>query len=128
MATARSGRSIQPAGTTLQPAFLNGVFRGYYRTPEPHRDGPAIQQSLDRCAALFRLLDGVLANRTYLLGDTLSLGDIPAGTALYRYFELDIERPPLPNVAAWYRRLQQRPAYSEHVMVPFGELHGRLDD
>lgn len=51
---------------------------------------------------------------------------IPAGTLLYRYFELDIERPSVPNVEAWYRRLQERPAYRAHVMVPFGELLGRL--
>ena len=58
--------------------------------------------------------------------DTLTLADIPAGTALYRYFELDIERPSVPNVEAWYRRLGDRPAYREHVMVPFDELRGRL--
>jgi len=57
----------------------------------------------------------------------LSLADIPIGTSLYRYFELDLNRPDLPNVAAWYRRLQQRPAYRTHVMVPFDELRGRLD-
>lgn len=62
-----------------------------------------------------------------LLGDNLSLADIPAGTALYRYFELEIERPSLSNVERWYRALQQRPAYREHIMVPFGELFGRLD-
>jgi glutathione S-transferase len=55
------------------------------------------------------------------------LADIPAGTSLYRYFELDIERPSTPNVEAWYRHLQGRQAYREHVMVPFGELRGRLD-
>jgi glutathione S-transferase len=46
---------------------------------------------------------------------------------LYRYFELEIERPSVHNVEAWYRRLQERRAYREHVMVPFGELHERLD-
>ena len=34
-----------------------------------------------------------------------------AGTALYRYFNLDIPRPKLPHVEAWYDRLQQRAAY-----------------
>jgi glutathione S-transferase len=73
------------------------------------------------------LLDRLLADRPYLCGDALSLADIPAGTSLYRYFELDIERPAVPNVMAWYRRLQERPAYRRHVMLPFGELYGRLD-
>lgn len=42
-------------------------------------------------------------------------------------YELKIERPVLHNVEAWYRRLQERPAYREHVMVPFDELKGRLN-
>jgi len=113
--------------TALQPDFLNGVFWGYYRTPEAQRDLPAIERSLGRCTAHFRLLDGILQARPFLAGDELSLADIPAGTALYRYFELDIPRPDLPHVAAWYDRLRRRPAYREHVMLPFGDLRGRLE-
>jgi len=112
--------------TTLQPDFLNGVFWGYYRTPEAQRDWPAIRRSLARCADHFRLFDHILATRPFLIGDELSLADIPTGTSLYRYFELDLARPHLPHVTAWYERLQQRPAYREHVMVPFAELRGRL--
>jgi glutathione S-transferase len=114
--------------TALQPDFLGGVFWGYYRTPEAQRDWRAIRRSLARCDAHFRLLDGILAAQPFIVGDRLSLADIPVGTALYRYFALDIHRPSLPNVTAWYQRLQERPAYREHVMVPFAELWGRLDD
>jgi glutathione S-transferase len=47
---------------------------------------------------------------------------------VYRYFEIDVERPSVPHVEAWYRRLQERSAADrEHIMVPFGELYGRLD-
>jgi glutathione S-transferase len=113
--------------TTLQPDFLVGVFWGFYRTPEHLRNWPAIREKVARCDQHFRLLDRLLADRAFLCGETLTLADIPAGTSLYRYFELEIERPSVPNVEAWYRRLQGRPAYREHVMVPFGELRGRLD-
>ena len=112
---------------TLQPDFLNGVFWGFYRTPEAKRNLPAIASRVRACARHFQLLDRILADRPFLCGDRLSLADIPAGTSLYRYFEIDIERPSVPNVVAWYRRLQERPAYREHVMVPFDELYGRLD-
>ena len=74
---------------------------------------------------LFRLLDGVLSDRPFLAGDRLTLADITAGANLYRYFELEIERPPLPNVEGWYSRLQARSAYRDHVMVPFDELKGQ---
>jgi glutathione S-transferase len=68
----------------------------------------------------------MLAGRPFLTGDRLSIADIPIGTSLYRYFWLDLDRPDLPNVTACYRRMQQRPAYYAHAMVPFGELQGRL--
>jgi glutathione S-transferase len=115
------------AHTSLQPDFLMGVFWGFYRTPEDKRNWPAIRAALGRCARDFAQLERQLDGRAMLLGDDLSLADIPAGTALYRYFELEIERPSLPNVERWYHALQQRPAYRKHVMVPFGELFGRLD-
>jgi glutathione S-transferase len=114
------------SATTLQPDFLMGVFWGFYRTPDAQRDWPAIRAKVAACAAHFRLLDRVLEGRRYLLGDAPTLADIPAGTALYRYFEVDIERPAVPNVEAWYQRLQERPAYRTHVMLPFEELRGRL--
>lgn len=113
--------------TALQPDFLNGVFWGFYRTPEDKRNRAAINAALARCAGHFSKLDRLLEGRPFLLGDALTLADITAGTSLYRYFELEIERPPLPQVERWYRALQRRPAYREHVMIPFGELRGRLD-
>ena len=113
--------------TALQPDFLMGVFWGFYRTPERQRDTAAVARSIARCSSHMRLLDRVLAERPFLGGETLTLADIPAGTALYRYFGLEIDRPRVLHVEAWYARLQQRPAYARHVMVPFGELYGRLD-
>ena len=112
--------------TALQPDFLGGVFWGFYRTPEDKRNWPAIRAALTRCAGHFAMLDRLLDGRPFLLGDDLSLADITAGTSLYRYFELDIERPPLPHVERWYGTLQQRAAFRTHVMIPFGELRGRL--
>ncbi len=111
---------------SLQPDFLNGVFWGFYRTPPAQRDQPRVEAAIARCAGYFRLLDQVLAEQPWLGGETIGLADIPAGTALYRYFELEIDRPAVPNVIAWYERLQARPGYRANVMVPFGELEGRL--
>ena len=95
------------AQTALQPDFLGGVFWGFYRTPEAQRNWGAIRQSLARCAAHFELLDSILAGRMSLLEAGFSLADIPAGSLLYRYFTLEIERPSTPNVEAWYRALQE---------------------
>lgn len=116
---------IEWAQTSLLRSFSD-VFWGYYRMPEAQRDAAFIKDSLGRLNKDFQLLDGYLAGQRYLLGDELSLADIPTGMALYRYFEMDIERPSLPNVEAWYTELQKREAYRIHVMVPFDELFGRL--
>ncbi|TQV82377.1 glutathione S-transferase [Denitrobaculum tricleocarpae] len=116
---------IEWTQTTLLRGFSD-VFWGFYRTPEQERDPAFIKGALARLNGDFELLDGILAGRRFLLGDQLSLADIPAGMALYRYFEMEIARPSLPNVEAWYAELQKREAYRAHVMVPFDELYGRL--
>jgi len=114
--------------TSLQPDFLVGVFWGFYRTPEDKRNWQAIRASLARFVRHFEKLDRLLEGRPFLLGEALTLADITAGTSLYRYFELQIERPALPQVERWYRTLARRAAYREHVMIPFEELRGRLID
>jgi len=109
-----------------QPAFSAGVFWGLYRTPEPERNWRRINQSIALCSELMRIVEGAIKDRPFLAGDRFTIGDIPLGASLYRYFELDIDRPALPAVEAWYARLKARPAYREHVMVPFDDLKGRL--
>jgi len=121
-----SDRWMDWSQTTLQPDFLIGVFWGYYRTPASERNMAAVDEKVRRCGQHFRLLDSILADRQFLLGQNLSLADIPIGTSLYRYFNIDIARPDLPNVERWYGALRDRPAYCTHVMVPFEELRGRL--
>jgi glutathione S-transferase len=103
------------------------LFWGYYRTPEDQRNWPRLHNLIASCARHYELLDRHLARQPYLAGDRLTMADVPAGTTLYRYFGLEIDRPPTPNVEAWYRRLSARAAYREHVMVPFEELRGRLE-
>ena len=114
--------------TSLQPDFLVGVFWGFYRTPEDKRNWQAIRASLARFVRHFEKLDRLLEGRPFLLGEALTLADITAGTSLYRYFELQIERPALPQVERWFRTLARRAAYRVHVMIPFEELRGRLID
>ncbi|ROQ01807.1 glutathione S-transferase [Stella humosa] len=111
---------------TLQPAFMD-LFWGWYRTPEPLRDAARIADAQRRCEDHYGLLDRELTGRPWLAGDRFTLADIPAGTSLYRWYEMDRPRPELPHLAAWYARLAARPAYRRHVMRPFGELWGRAD-
>ena len=122
---ARSDMWMDWVTADLQPAFIGGVFWNFYRTPEEQRNWPAIRQGIARSAILFRMLDHQLEGKSFITGERLTIGDIATGAQLYRYFELEIDRPELPNVTAWYERLKARPAYRQHVMVPFTDLKGR---
>ena len=47
-------------------------------------------------------------------------GDIPVGLMAYRYCRLVPERSGLDNLERWYRSLEQRPAFKQHVLaIPF---------
>src|SRR5579872_5384014 len=46
---AKSDEWMDWSQTSLQPDFLNGVFWGFYRTPESQRNWPAINESIARC-------------------------------------------------------------------------------
>tara|TARA_Y100001960_G_C14760811_1_gene874013 strand:- start:662 stop:1282 length:621 start_codon:yes stop_codon:yes gene_type:complete len=94
------------------------AFLGLYRTSREERDGDAISKALHICGRELSVLDSHLSCRTYVLGENISMGDIPAGCITYRWFAMDIERPKLPHLAAWYARLEERPAFREHAMIP----------
>ncbi|MBS02778.1 MAG: glutathione S-transferase [Gammaproteobacteria bacterium] len=105
--------------STLNPPFFQ-VFFNTIRLAPDQQNADAIAAGVDGCARLYGQLDAHLATQPYLAGQHFSMGDIPVGVTLYRYFNMDIERPALPNVTAWYERLQERPAYRRAVMIPFG--------
>lgn len=111
---------------TFGPAFA-GMFTNFYRTKAAERDWPAIKSGHARTAQLLKLLDAHMANRSFIAGDTIGLGDIATGVVLFRLFKVgedfpELKWPDVPNLTAWYKRLCERPAYREHVMVPYDEL------
>ena len=113
--------------TTLAPDYY-GLFWAAVRTPPERRNLAAIKQHARELGEHYRLLDRLLAGRAFLLGDRLSLADIAIGVTLYRYHEMDVERPALANFSAWYARLGQRPAFRKNVMTSFDELRGRTQN
>ncbi|HUJ03739.1 MAG TPA: glutathione S-transferase family protein [Rhizomicrobium sp.] len=109
--------------STLQPALM-GVFMNVWRTPEFRRNPNLIRNLVSRCGQVMLFLDKHLEDKPYIAGEKFSMGDIPCGAMLYRYFELDIERPNLAHVSAWYSRLQERSAFRNAVMISFEDLKG----
>lgn len=92
------------------------------RTPAAERDPAAIDQALQAFENKLMIAEQRLAGQTFLAGDTFSAADIQFGHVLYRYYDIDIDRQPLPNLRSYYDRLTERPAFREHVMVSYEEL------
>jgi glutathione S-transferase len=105
------------ATSTFAAAFRD-LFWGMVRTPPGERNPDAIEASRTRSAALLATVDAALAKSPFLGGDAFGMGDIPLGCFAYAWFGMPIERPGLPNLEAWYRRLTERPAYRAGVMIP----------
>jgi glutathione S-transferase len=98
---------------TFRPLFWNLV-----RTPVDQRDEKAMEESRSKTAEIVGYLDAHLKNRQYVAGDELTMGDIPMGCGIWRWFGLPIDRPDWPNVQRWFDTLRQRPAYHDFVMLP----------
>ena len=94
------------------------VFWGLVRTPAEKRDVVAIEAAAHRAGPHWQVLDEHLARAPFVAGDTLTMGDIPVGCLYWRYANLEIERPDLPNLQRWSERLQARDAYRREVMLP----------
>lgn len=96
------------------------LFFATVRTHPTDRDPDKIATLRDEAHDALSLLDRHLTDRDYVCGATFTMADIPLGCVVYRYFNVDVDRPPLPHVEAWYQRLTERPAYRDHVMRHFG--------
>jgi glutathione S-transferase len=97
----------------FRPAFV-----GLIRTPPEKRDHAYTAAAIRKTAENLTILDAHLAARDYVTGPAFTMADIPLGATAYRWFRLDIERPPMPNLEAWYERLCARAPYQATVMVP----------
>jgi glutathione S-transferase len=99
-------------------ASFRAAFVGLIRTPPEKRDRANIARAIRKTAGNLDLLDAHLAGRDYVTGPSLTMADIPLGVTAYRWFTLDIERPAMPNLEAWYERLRARGPYRAIVMSP----------
>jgi len=97
---------------------LTLAFWHLVRFSEDERDMDVVKTAAAALASTFALLDRHLTGRTFIAGDQLTMGDVPAGAAVYRYLTLEMDRPALPAVRAYFDRLQERSAYRQHVMIP----------
>jgi len=101
------------AGTVGAP--ITTIFWQLIRTPAEKRDMAAVEAALKQATDIFKIADDTLASRPYMGGRDFSMGDIPFGCFVNRWFGLPIQRPDHPNLARYFDRLKSRPAFREHV-------------
>jgi glutathione S-transferase len=102
--------------------FSGPIFWQVVRTPPSRRDARALKRSVLFLDQYLDIAETQLTSAPYLCGADFTLADVQFGHLLYRYFTIEIERLERASLRAYYERLAARPAYSEHVMVPYDEL------
>jgi len=94
----------------LRPAFFGLVVKAPGFT-EPKQ----IEAAVAECARFMRGLDQHLARKgPYVAGASFTVGDIPVGLSVNRWFSMEFARPELPALKGYYERLSERPAYRAH--------------
>ena len=91
------------------------AFRALLREPREAMPEEQLHAAVKRAGELWRMLDARLADRAYVGGDALTMGDIALGNAIHRWYKLPVDRPQLLHLKAWYERCCKRPAYSQHI-------------
>jgi glutathione S-transferase len=95
-------------------AALNAPYLAMFRDakkPAAERSADFAAQSADLIAQL-KILDGVLAGKTFLALDRLTLADIALAPVVKRCLEFPIERPQMAEVERWIKAIEARPAFA----------------
>jgi glutathione S-transferase len=100
--------------TRMHPQ-MTAIFFSLIRTAPEDRNQAAEDKAVEQAGQMWRLVDAELEKHDFITGNEPTIGDIPMGCSVNRWHLLDIDRPSLPRLLAYYERLKERPAYQEHV-------------
>ncbi len=82
---------------------------------EPDMD--AVNAAVADGESILPALDSHFVGNPYAAGEMFTMGDIPLGCILNRWYSLPIERASHPAIEDWLGRLRERPAFREHVLL-----------
>ncbi|MFI5015540.1 MAG: glutathione S-transferase family protein [Hyphomicrobiales bacterium] len=97
----------------IGPAFVHLV-----RFPPEQRDASAVEPSRQKTEECVAIMDARLADRRFIAGDQLTIGDIALGPAIHRWFNLPLERIARPYVERWYQEIMRRPSARRVLKTP----------
>jgi glutathione S-transferase len=91
------------------------VFLGLFVKMPAFQDAKLIEAGINDWTKQMTLLDQQLADHgPYLMGQSFTLADVPAGLIVNRWFAIEFKKPELTAVAAYYDKLAERPPYRAH--------------
>jgi glutathione S-transferase len=74
-----------------------------------------VESGAKEWAGQMQVLDDHLAKAgPYVMGEAFTVGDIPVGLVVNRWYSVDFPKPEFKAVAAYYDRLAERPPYRAH--------------
>lgn len=88
------------------------------RLKEQGKPAPHLETYRTELGRLYGVLDGVLARRPWLAGDSYSIADIAAWTWVERYSMHGMALDRFPALAEWFRRVYARPATRNGYDIP----------
>ncbi len=97
---------------TIGPAFLQLV-----RTAPEQRNTTVIEAARIGAEKKLALLDAHLANSSYVAGSRFTMGDIPLGCSVDRWYKLPLTRETHAFVERWYASLQKRAGASQVMQL-----------
>nr|WP_298685155.1 glutathione S-transferase family protein [uncultured Dongia sp.] len=99
---------------SLNPPYL-GIFKEAKKAPG-ERAASWDADSKDLAAQLGILNKGI-AGKKWAGGDSFSLADIALGPVVIRCLDFPVDLPELGNLAAWRKKLMERPAFKKAIGV-----------
>lgn len=78
----------------------------------------AIEKGRVRSGQVMAMLEAWLSGNEFISGDIFGVADCVLGPSIHRWYNLEIERPKLPNLERWFDALMQRPSAKRIIISP----------
>ena len=85
--------------------------------PEDQRDPAKLQLASEALGVLLAVLDGALADRVNLLGDSFTIADLNVASVLYLADVAGYDVSEFKHVQPWFRAAVTRPAFARVLQL-----------
>jgi glutathione S-transferase len=91
---------------------MHNIVEQRFRLPAHARNHDLQIRSEKMLIDEFMIVENQLTKTKYIVGDSLSMGDIPISIRCHRFHLLDIKKPKMPNLESYYQRIKKRASFN----------------